>query len=269
MTSLFSLSGKRALVTGGATGIGRMIAETLVGAGAEVMICSRREERCLSAAKDIEALDLPGKISGFGGDVSSEAAIRALIAETEGRGDGLDILVNNAGIAWGAPIETFPHDQWERVMNVNVSGLFTLTRGLLPQLRARARDDDPARVINLGSVMGTVPFAEGAYSYAVSKASVHHLTRILAGELAAERITVNALAPGPFPSAMTAFATGTREGERRVAENVPLGRVGRAEDVGGATVFLCSRAGSYVSGAVLPLDGGMSARGRELFSNAI
>ena len=143
---------------------------------------------------------------------------------------------------------------------VNVTAVFHLTRELLPLLEAAASDADPARVINLGSVMGTQPLADDAYSYTASKGAVHHLTRTLAIELAARRITVNAFAPGPFQSRMTAFATGTEEKARHVGSHVPIGRIGAPDDIAGATLYLCSRAGSYVTGAILPIDGGQSVQ---------
>jgi len=268
---LFSVAGKRALVTGGSSGIGRMMAGALVRGGAHVMIASRKAETCVAVAAELcsesEAGGGSGSAEGFAGDVSTEGAILDLAAQVRARG-GLDILVNNAGISWGAPLETFPHAQWERVMGVNVAGMFTLTRELLDLLGAAASPDDPARIVNIGSVMGTVPVAEGAYSYTVSKAAVHHMTRLMAAEFAPRHITANALAPGPFPSRMTRFATGTEAGAARVARNVPLGRIGTPEDMAGAILYLCSRAGAYVSGAVLPLDGGMSVQsGVSLFAS--
>jgi NAD(P)-dependent dehydrogenase (short-subunit alcohol dehydrogenase family) len=173
------------------------------------------------------------------------------------RTDKLHILMNNAGITWGAPYSEFPHKAWEKVMSVNVAGLFALTQRLTPMLAASASIEDPARVINVGSVMGTAPIGVGAYSYSASKGAVHHLTRILATELASSRITVNAIAPGPFPSQMTAFALKDQEKQARVAQQNPLGRVGAPDDIAGLLVFLSSRAGAYVTGAIIPVDGGI------------
>lgn len=266
LDELFSVAGKKALVTGAATGIGRMAATALVRAGAEVMIASRKGADCERVAGEINALGGPGKADGFGGDVSTEAGIAALVEEVKRRTDRLHILINNAGVSWGEPLATFPYHAWAKVLNVNVTGLFHLTRELLPLLEKAASDSDPARVINLGSVMGTQPLADDAYSYTASKAAVHHLTRTLANELAARRITVNAFAPGPFQSRMTAFATGTEEGAARVGTHVPIGRVGAPDDIAGATLYLCSRAGSYVTGAIVPIDGGQSVQhGMTLF----
>ncbi|MBY5972569.1 SDR family NAD(P)-dependent oxidoreductase [Ferrimonas balearica] len=256
-SDLNDLTGKVALVTGGATGIGRMAAEGLVAAGARVLIASRKGEACEAVAAELNALDLPGTAEGFAGDVGSEAGIAALAEAVGARTGQLHILMNNAGRTWGAPLGEFPHDAWGKVMDLNVTGMFQLTQALLPLLEAAGTPDDPARVVNVGSVMGEIPKGQGAYSYATSKAAVHHMTRILANELTPRGITVNAIAPGPFMSKMMAFAIGHEEGRRKTAATVPAGRVGREEDVAGVLQFLCGRGGSYVSGAVIPLSGGM------------
>jgi NAD(P)-dependent dehydrogenase (short-subunit alcohol dehydrogenase family) len=265
---LFSLAGKKALVTGGATGIGRMIAAGLARAGADVMIASRKAPACEAVAREIQALpDVRGKVEGFGGDVATEEGIKGIVEAVKARTDRLHILFNNAGITWGEPMETFPHAAWGKVMGVNVAGLFTLTRDLLPLLEAAATAQDPARVVSLGSVMGTQPMGDGAYSYAASKAAVHHLTKILAKELAPKHITFNAFAPGPFQSRMTAFATGTDDQAERVGKGVPLGRIGSPSDIAGASLYLCGKGGSYVTGAIIPIDGGIHVEtGAELFS---
>lgn len=269
---LFGLSGRKALVTGGATGIGRMIATALVRAGADVMIASRKGAECAEVAAELNAIakdeGSSGKAEGFAGDVSSEEGVNALVAEVKSRTGKLHILFNNAGTTWGAPLQEFPYGSWSRVLDVNVTGLFHLTRELLPLLDAAATLDDPARVINLGSVMGTAALGDGAYSYAASKAAVHHLTRILGKELAHKHITFNAFAPGPFQSKMTAFATGTDEKAAKVAKTVPLGRIGTPGDIAGASLFLCGKGGSYITGAVLPIDGGVHVQtGHDLFAD--
>ena len=268
LNDLFSVAGKTALVTGAATGIGRMAATGLVMAGANVMIASRKGEDCVRTAAEINALGGPGRAEGFVGDVGTEEGVAALVGEVKTRTDQLEILLNNAGITWGASYEEFPYHAWAKVMAVNVAGLFQLTRELTPLLEKAASDEDPARVINLGSVMGTQPLADGAYSYTASKAAVHHLTRTLANELASRRITVNAFAPGPFQSRMTAFATASDEQAQKIGERVPMGRIGGPDDIAGATLYLCSRAGRYVTGAILPLDGGQSVQhGMTLFKD--
>ncbi len=268
LDDLFSVSGKTALVTGGATGIGRMAATALAMAGARVMIASRKGADCERTASEINALGGAGKVEGFAGDVGTEQGVLALAEAVKARVAKLEILINNAGTSWGAPFAEFPYQGWTKVLAVNVTGLFHLTRELVPLLKAAANDTDPARIINLGSVMGTQPLADDAYSYTASKAAVHHLTRTLAIELAASRITVNAFAPGPFRSRMTAFATGTDEGAAKVGSHVPIGRIGEPDDIAGATLYLCSRAGSYVTGAILPIDGGQSAQhGMTLFKD--
>ncbi|HKK36421.1 MAG TPA: SDR family oxidoreductase [Paracoccaceae bacterium] len=266
LEDLFGVRGKTALVTGGGAGIGRSIAEGLARGGARVMIASRKLDACEATAAELNAMGLKGTLEAFRGDVGSEEGCEALAAEVARRTDALEILVNNAGVTWGETLDDFPWKGWDRVMKVNVAGLFDLTRRLLPLLEAGASDEDPARIINLGSVMGAWPLADGTYSYSASKAAVHHLTRILAKELAGRRLTVNAFAPGPFPSRMTAFATDTDEKAAAMAKTVPLGRLGTAEDLMGAALFLSSRAGAYVTGCILPLDGGIGTMtGGDLF----
>lgn len=269
---LFGVSGKTALVTGGGTGIGKMIASALARGGARVLICSRKLEVVEQAAAEINGLSAGDKAAGtveaFTGDVSTEEGVSALVRTLRERTDKLDILINNAGVSWGEPLGTFPHSAWNKVLNVNVAGLFHLTQLLLPELKASGRKEDPARVINLGSVMGSTPIGDGAYSYSASKAAVHQLTRILAKELAKEHITFNGFAPGPFQSNMTAFATGTEEKAERVGNAVPLGRIGHPDDIAGATLFLCGKGGSYVTGEVLALDGGIHVvTGTKLFAD--
>ncbi len=189
-----------------------------------------------------------------------------LAEETRRRTGELHILINNAGLTWGTAYEKFPWKAWERVLAVNVSGLFMLTRELMPMLIAAGTEAHPASVINLGSVMGTVTQSETAYSYSASKAAVHHLTRILAAEFAARHVNVNAIAPGPFPTNMTKFAIGDEAGLARAQSTVPSGRVGRADDMAGTVLYLTGRASAYTTGAIIPLDGGISvAAGPSMF----
>ncbi|MEO0936583.1 MAG: SDR family NAD(P)-dependent oxidoreductase [Pseudomonadota bacterium] len=268
--TLFSLTGKVALVTGGATGIGRMAATGLMQAGAKVFIASRKADACDAVAKELNAMDAPGEVIGFGGDVGSAEGVDALVSTLKEHTDTLHILMNNAGVTWGAPLGQFPFEAWGKVMGVNNAGLFHLTQALLPMLAASATADDPARVVNVGSVMGDAPLGDGAYSYAASKAAVHQITRIMAKELAGHHITVNALAPGPFVSRMTAFATADEGMRDKVGEDVPLGRVGRDEDIAACMQFLCGKGGSFITGAIIPVSGGIQVlSGPNLFRAAL
>ncbi len=258
VASLFSVKGKVALVTGGSRGIGLMIAEGLVRSGVRVYISSRKAEVCDAVA---ESLREHGECISVPADLSTAEGVDGLVAAIGERESELHLLVNNAGATWGAPLEDFPDDAWDKVMATNVKAVFGLTAGLLPLLRAAASEDDPARVINIGSVDGIrVPATEN-YPYAASKAAVHMVTRQLAHRLTGDHVNVNAIAPGPFPSKMMAFLLDAEGGEELVASSVPMGRIGRPDDVVGAVLFLSSRAGSYLTGAIIPVDGGISTRG--------
>lgn len=255
---MFSVSGKVAVVTGGSRGIGLMIAEGLVSAGAKVYISSRKAAVCDAAAEQLRAI---GSCASIPADLSTKAGCDGLAAAIGEREAMVHILVNNAGATWGAPLLEYPDDAWDKVLATNVKAVFNLTTALMTQLCAAADADDPARVINIGSVDGIRVPAMEAYAYAASKAGVHMLTRQLAHRLARDHVTVNAIAPGPFRSKMMAFVLDAEGGEEMVASSVPLRRIGRAEDAAGAVIFLSSRAGSYLTGAVIPLDGGVSTHG--------
>jgi NAD(P)-dependent dehydrogenase (short-subunit alcohol dehydrogenase family) len=250
---LFSIEGKVALVTGGSRGIGLMIARGFVEAGARVYVSSRKAEVCEEVATELSKL---GTCVALPADLSSEAEAVRLAGEFAAREKALHILVNNAGANWGAPLAEFPDSAWDKVLALNVKAVFHLTRALLPQLEAAVRPGDPARVINIGSIDGLhVPSLE-TYSYSASKAAVHHLTRVLAKKLSPQGITVNAVAPGPFESKMMAV-TLDRFKDTIVA-SCPLGRIGEPEDMAGVAIYLASRAGAYVTGAVIPVDGGIA-----------
>ncbi len=251
MKDLFSVKDKVALVTGGGQGIGLMIAQGLVEAGAKTYISSRKSD---VIDKEAAALSKSGTCIAVQADLSTEEGCNALAEEIGKREDQLHIVVNNAGNNWGAPFEEYPDAAFDRCYALNVKGVFHLTRALVPLLSKAASDDDPARVINIGSIDGIqAPFLE-TYAYSATKAAVLHMTRVLARKLAPKRITVNAIAPGPFESKMmheTLEAFGDQ-----IKSTIPLGRIGRPEDMAGATIYLASRAGAYLTGMTIRVDGG-------------
>jgi len=257
LDELFSVAGKVALVTGGGRGIGLMITEALVASGAKVYIASRKREVCEKVAAQLGGDD---HCVGLGADLATEAGVVGLADEIKRREERLHILVNNSGAAWGAPLEEFPWSAWDKVLDLNLIAPFVLTRELLPLLAHAGTASDPARVVNVGSMLGTITKSWTAYSYAASKAGLHHITRIFSNELAERHITVNAIAPGPFDTEMMKQAARNETSRQMVADGIPLKRWGTAEDAAGAVLFLCSRAGAYVSGAIVPLDGGAAAR---------
>ena len=255
---LFSVQNKRVLVTGGSRGIGRMIAEAFVRAGSDVTICARKQEELDTALAELSPM---GIVTGLRADLSTYAGVDAFAEAFAARGPTLDVLVNNAGAAWGAPLDEYPESGFDRVWAINVKGLFHLTQKMLPLLRARATVEEPARVINIGSIDGIRVAATENYAYAASKAAVHQLTRQLAHRLIGEHINVNCIAPGLFPSKMTAFLFQDEETTAQVAESIPMKRAGRADDIGGTAIYLASRASAYLTGVVLPVDGGMTTHG--------
>ncbi len=249
---LFSIENKTSLVTGGSRGIGKMIAAGFVEAGSKVYIAARKHAASEETAAELSKL---GTCVALQADLSTEAGCRALAEEVTAREGRLDILVNNAGATWGAPLEEFDEAAWERVLALNVKGVFHLTKFLLPRLRAAGTREDPARVVNIGSIDGLRAPRMDTFSYSASKAAVHMLTRHLAGKLAPE-ITVNAIAPGPFESKM--MAETLRNFGDQIAASAPMKRIGRPDDMAGAAIFLASRAGAYLTGAIIPVDGGIS-----------
>jgi NAD(P)-dependent dehydrogenase (short-subunit alcohol dehydrogenase family) len=249
---LFSVAGKTVVVTGGSRGIGRMIAGGFVVAGASVIIASRKDEAVQTAVAELSQF---GECSGLTADLSREEGAQRLAEQVGADHQRVDVLVNNAGATWGAPLAEHDTASWDRVLNLNVQGIFHTTKFFLPLLEAGASTEQPSRVINIGSIDGIhVPVLE-SYSYSASKAAVHQLTRHLAKRLA-PTITVNAVAPGPFESKMMA-ATLEAFGDQ-IAAGAPLKRIGRPDDMAGVAIFLASRAASYVTGAIIPVDGGIA-----------
>ncbi|MEQ4303064.1 glucose 1-dehydrogenase [Plantactinospora sp. B6F1] len=258
MPGLFSVEDKAVLVTGGTRGIGLMIARGFVEAGAQVIISSRKADVCAEVAEQLSEV---GRCVAIPADLSSAAGAARLAEQVLARVPALDVLVNNAGATWGAPLEAYPESAFDKLWAVNVKAVFQLTTALLPALRASASADDPARVINIGSIDGIrVPWME-VYAYSATKAAVHMLTRSLAHQLSPEHITVNAIAPGPFESKMMAFALDDPATRATIEHQVPLGRIGRPDDMAGAAIYLASRAGAYLTGAVIPVDGGITTHG--------
>ncbi|NNE83999.1 MAG: SDR family oxidoreductase [Alphaproteobacteria bacterium] len=248
---LFSVAGKVALVTGGSRGIGLMIARGLVENGVRTYISSRSAEACDEAVAELAA---HGDCVALPADLSRMEEVERLAGEIIAREDKLDILVNNAGAAWGAQIGEVPEIGWDKVMDLNAKSLFFLSQALLPSLEAAGTNDDPARIINIGSVDGlAIPKLE-TYSYPASKAAVHHLTRVLAHQLGKRNITVNAIAPGPFESKMMDYTLANYRDD--IEQTLPRGRLGTPEDIAGTVIYLSSRAGAYTTGVVIPVDGG-------------
>jgi len=251
---LFTIRGKTALVTGGSRGIGLMIARAYVEAGVKVYITSRKSEACAVAEASLSKL---GTCTALPADLSQMGEIDRLVDELTARENVLDVLVNNAGATWGADVDSFPEDGWDKVMDINLKAPFFLTQKLLPLLEAAASEKDPARVINIGSADGLHNSLFKNFSYGPSKAGLHHVTRNLAAHLAARSITVNVIAPGPFATDMMKPMI-DRMGGAIVAQ-VPLNRLGAQDDAAGIAIFLAARASAYITGAVIPVDGGLIA----------
>lgn len=253
LSELFSVSGKVALITGGSSGIGLMIAQAYVEAGARVYISSRKKDVCDAVAAELAKR---GECFSIPADVSTPEGREGLVAELNRREKKLHVLVNNAGASWGGPFEEYPLDGFRKVTTLNVEALFFLTQSLAPLLGAAATAPDPARIINIGSIDGiSVPTWDN-FAYAASKAAVHQLTRVLAVKLGPRHITVNAIAPGPFESRMTEWMLDKMQ--EGIVARCPLSRIGEPLDMAGAAIFLASRAGAFLTGTVIPVDGGLS-----------
>ena len=248
---LFSLKGRSALITGGSRGIGRMIAEGFLRAGARVYISARKADACVATADELSVI---GPCVSLPADVSTQGGVQQLVAAYQQHERSLDILVNNAGAAWGAPYEDFPESGWDKVVDLNLKAPFFLTQALTPLLK-RAATDHLAKVIHIASIDGVSVNPQETYSYAASKAGLIHLTRRMALKLAPERIAVSAIAPGAFASTMNKDA---RDHGDEIAKRIPLGRIGTPEDMAGAAIYLASRAGDYVVGSTLIVDGGVT-----------
>ena len=258
--SLFAVSGKVALVTGGSRGVGLMMARGLARNGAKVYLCSRKAEACERAAAELNERYGEGRALSLPGDLSSIEGVEAVVAAFRAREEALPILVNNAGATYGAPFEEYPDAAWEKVMNLNVRHVFNLTRLLQPELRAAASAEDPARVVNIASIDGIRAVQTmgptAAFAYTTSKGAVVHLTKALCRALSSHHITVNCIAPGVFPSNMTRFMLDSEGVRAAIEANNPLGRNGRTADVAATLLYLVSPGGAFTNGAVIPLDGG-------------
>ena len=251
MENLFNLNGKIALVTGGSRGIGAMIAEGFVRNGVKTYISSRKSDPCDKKAKELSKY---GECISIPADLTDMNEMDKLVTKIKDKETKLNILVNNAGAAWGASFDDFPEIGWDKVMDTNVKSVFFLTQKLVDILEASASTSDPSRIINIGSIDGLgIPRAE-TYSYPASKAAVHQLTKVLANRLANRNINVNAIAPGPFESNMMAHTL--EEYGEQIRSSVPRGRIGVPEDMAGASIFLSSKASSYITGSIIPVDGG-------------
>ena len=263
MKDIFSVAGKTVVVTGGSRGIGEMIAAGFLASGAKVYISSRKADVCDATAKRLME-EFGGECVSIPADLSGVPGAEALVAGISANEKKVDVLINNAGATWGDPLDEFPEAGWDKVMDTNVKGVFFLTQKMLPLLRSSASADEPARVVNIGSIDGIKTPAFDNFSYGASKAALHHLPRQLAAHLIKENIICNAIAPGPFPTWMLSAGVGFG-GETEgvdwdsVGQNNPSKRVGGMEDIAGLAIFLSSRAGAYTVGETITCDGGATA----------
>jgi len=254
MKTLFNVSGKVAVVSGGSSGIGAMMARGLLENGAKVYIAARKAERLMAMADELSE---SGDCIAIPSEMSSVEGIEALVAEISTRESKIDILINNAGSNWSAPIEDFPEKGWDKVMDINIKSIFFATQKFLPLLKAAGNADEPARIINIASINGIRNPGMPTYAYTASKSGVINLTEHLATDLASYSINVNAIAPGFFPSNMTKQIVENDEMTKFTISQIPRGRMGVPEDIAGTAIFLCSRASSWLTGQTIVLDGGM------------
>ena len=251
LSELFSVKGKIAIVTGGSRGIGKMIAAGFVANGVKTYITARKAEACQATAEELSAT---GSCTAIPADLSTKEGRGSFVSEIKSREEKIDVLVNNAGAAWGAAFEEYPDEGYDKVMDINVKAVFTLTRDLMPLLTKDASSEDPSRVINIGSIDGLRVSTTDNFAYGASKAAVHFLTKNLAVRLAPKGVTVNAIAPGAFESQMMEYMLANFK-DKIEGEN-PLGRIGRPTDMAGLALYLASAASKYMTGQVIAIDGG-------------
>lgn len=252
--SLFSMHDKICVVTGGSRGLGAFMAQGFLESGAKrVYITARKAEACIAAAEELSQY---GECVAIPGDVATSDGLQNLVQQLMEREEHIDVLVNNAGTGWAAPFGQFPEKGWDKVMDINVKSPFFLTQALTPLLKKNATADNTASVINIGSIAGIVGDALDNFSYATSKTAIHQLTRVLATELAQDHVRVNAIAPGRFYSKLTEFLSNDKEAFEEEVQTIPMRRWGEASDIAGVAIMLASPAGGFITGQIIPVDGG-------------
>ncbi|MDG1661959.1 MAG: RhlG family 3-oxoacyl-ACP reductase [Pseudomonadales bacterium] len=254
--SLFSMQDKICVVTGGSRGLGAFMAQGFLEAGAKrVYITARKAEACITAAKELSQY---GECIAIPSDIATSEGLQTLVTELMSREQHIDVLVNNAGTGWGAPFGQFPEKGWDKTMDINAKSPFFLTQALTPLLKKNATADNTSSIINIGSIAGMVGNALDNFSYAISKTAIHQLTRVLSTELASDHIRVNAIAPGRFYSKMTEFLSNDQAAFDAELQSIPMRRWGEATDIAGVAILLASKAGAFITGQIIPVDGGTS-----------
>ncbi|MDA8789528.1 RhlG family 3-oxoacyl-ACP reductase [Pseudomonadales bacterium] len=254
--SLFSMQNKICVVTGGSRGLGAFMAQGFLEAGAKrVYITARKAEACITAAKELSQY---GECIAIPSDIATSEGLQTLVTELMSREQHIDVLVNNAGTGWGAPFGQFPEKGWDKTMDINAKSPFFLTQALAPLLKKNATADNTSSIINIGSIAGIVGNALDNFSYAISKTAIHQLTRVLSTELASDHIRVNAIAPGRFYSKMTEFLSNDQAAFDAELQSIPMRRWGEASDIAGVAIMLSSKAGAFITGQIIPVDGGTS-----------